>query len=98
MRPDKEKVVDEIWDDERIESFLNKSPMGDERDPDYSTLLYAYRSMRPGDFDRFMVKFVALGKDIDAISNAGATLYRLIEDHRHAGPFREILQRHGASG
>ena len=48
MRPDKTKVVDEIWDDERIDSFLSKQPMGDEP-AEFSLLLNAYRSMRPAD-------------------------------------------------
>ena len=30
MRADKQKVVDEVWDDERIRSFLDKGPMGNE--------------------------------------------------------------------
>ena len=98
MRPDKEKVVDEVWDDDRIDSFLHKSPMGDERSRDYSALLNAYRSMRPGDFERFITRFVALARDLNARSNAGETLLTTIADHRHGAPFREILERHGATG
>jgi len=98
MRPDKEKVVDEVWDDERIESFLSKSPMGEERSQDYSALLYAYRSMRPGDFDRFITRFVALDRDLNARSNSDQTLLTTIAHHRHGEPFREILERHGARG
>jgi hypothetical protein len=96
MRPDKQKVIDEVWDDERIESFLHKPPMGDEKSRDFSALLYAYRSMRPGDFERFLTRFKALGRDLDARSNDGQTLLELIEDHRHGEDFRAILQRHGA--
>ncbi|MGD8829965.1 MAG: PA4642 family protein [Pseudomonadales bacterium] len=98
MRPDKEKVVDEVWDDARIESFLHKSAMGDEQSRDYSALLNAYRSMRPEDFERFITRFVALDRDLDARSNAGQTLLATIADHRHGTPFRDILRRHGASG
>jgi len=98
MRPDKEKVVDEIWDDERIDSFLNKLPMGAESNPDYSMLLNAYRSMRPADFARFCDKFAASGHDVNARSNDGLTLLDTIADHRQATPFREILIAHGALG
>ena len=45
MRADKAKVINEIWDDARIDSFLNKGPMGDEP-AGFSQLLFAYRSMR----------------------------------------------------
>jgi hypothetical protein len=95
MRPDKEKVIDEVWDDERIEDFLDKAPMGEERSRDYSTLLHAYRSMRPADFERFIDRFVALKWDLDARSNADETLLETIRNHRHAGPFIEILEKHG---
>lgn len=94
MRPDKAKVVDEIWDDARIESFLSKTPMGTEQSQDYSALLYAYRSMRPGDFERFIDKFVALNRDVNALSNDGKTLYDTISGHRHANPFCELLTPH----
>ncbi len=97
MRPDKKKVVDEEWDDERIEEFLAKSPMGDERSGDYSALLNAYRSMRPEDFQRFIDRFIALGRDLNAQGNDGQTLLGLIAQHRHSEPFRDILRRHGAA-
>jgi hypothetical protein len=97
MRPDKQKVIDEVWDDERIEGFLHKTPMGDERDRDFSTLLNAYRSMRPGDFERFIDRFQALGGNLDARSNDGQTLLELIAGHRHGVDFRDILLRHGAT-
>ena len=96
MRPDKEKVVDEVWDDERIEGFLDKAPMGDERSRDFSALLYAYRSMRPDDFERFIRRFVDLKRDLNAKSNADQTLLSILAEHRHGGPFREILERYGA--
>ena len=98
MRPDKQKVVDEVWDDERIESFLDKTPMGDEQSRDYSCLLYAYRSMRAGDFERFLDKFTALDRDLNARSNSGETLLETIAGHRHGEPFRVLLTKYGASG
>ena len=52
MRPDKAKVVDEVWDDARIDEYLTKQAMGGESVA-FSLLLNAYRSMRPADFERF---------------------------------------------
>ena len=97
MRPDKQKVIDEVWDDERIEGFLHKTPMGDEKNRDFSALLNAYRSMRPADFERFVARFKALDRDLNATSNDGQTLLQLISTHRHGADFREILLRHGAT-
>ena len=90
MRPDKAKVVDEVWDDERIASFLDKGPMGDEA-AEFSTLLHAYRSMRAEDFARFIEQFTQAGGRVDAKSNNGRTLAEVIERHAKAGPFKEIL-------
>lgn len=98
MRPDKEKVIDEIWDDERIDSFLQKLPMGAETSADYSILLNAYRSMRPADFERFLAKFTGSGRDVNARSIEGLSLLDTIAGHRLATPFREILVAHGAEG
>ncbi len=95
MRPDKKKVVDEVWDDARIDSFLDKQSMGDEA-ADYSILLNAYRSMRPEDFARFLPRFVSSGRSVEALSSKGETLASVIAAHRHSGPFLEALRSAGA--
>jgi len=92
VRPDKKKVVDEVWDDARIRSFLDKAPLGPGVDPDFSALLYAYRSMRPEDFRVFIDYFQQAGRNLEAKGDAGETLSELIAAHRHAGPFRRIIE------
>jgi len=94
LRPDKQKVIDEVWDGARVESFLHKPPMGEEP-ADYSVLLNAYRAMRPGDFERFMGMYAAAGRDPAARSRSGETLRDTIAGHRHAAPFLAILDRAG---
>ncbi len=91
MRPDKKAIVDEVWDDARIEGFLHKPPMGDRENPDFSILLYAYRSMRVEDFARFLPLFKAAGYDLDARGRDGQTLRELLLSHRKAAPFVEVL-------
>ena len=90
MRPDKAKVVDEVWDDARIESFLEKENMGTESD-DFSRLLHAYRSMRVEDFERFLSRFKAQGGDPSAKSSDGRSLSEIIGSHRKAEPFLRLL-------
>jgi hypothetical protein len=90
VRPDKQKVVDEVWDDARVEGFLDKLPMGEEN-PEFSVLLNAYRAMRPDDFERFVALYRASGRDLRARDRAGRTLLETLETHRHAEPFRQIL-------
>ena len=92
MRPDKQKVVDEVWDQARIRGFLDKAPLGDGVDADFSALLYAYRSMRPEDFAVFIDYFQEAGRNLDARGEAGETLAEVIAAHRRAGPFRRILR------
>ncbi len=92
MRPDKAKVVDEVWDDARIESFLDKGAMGVE-DAEFSQLLHAYRSMRVDDFQRFISKFKARGGRVDAADRQGRTLAQVIAKHSKAAAFIDILQQ-----
>ena len=93
MRPDKAKVVNEAWDDARIDSFLDKGTMGDEP-AEFSILLNAYRSMRAEDFARFIDKFTARGGNVNAQDHAGRSLLDVIADHAKAAPFRDILSNH----
>ncbi len=93
MRPDKAKVVNEEWDDARIDSFLDKGAMGDEP-AEFSILLHAYRSMRAEDFARFIDKFVTRGGNVSAQDKRGRTLLDTIAEHEKAADFREILSQH----
>lgn len=92
MKADKPTVVDEVWDDDRIRSFLGRPhPVGSGGDADYHTLLRAYRYMRPGDFERFLAFFLQAGGRIDAHDASGRTLADVIRRHRHSAPFVESL-------
>ncbi len=96
MRPDKQKVVDEVWDEARIRGFLDKAPLGENTDPDFSVLLFAYRSMRPEDFRAFIGFFTEADRNINATDENGATLLQLIAEHRKSEDFRDILRAAGA--
>jgi hypothetical protein len=95
-RRDKEKVIDEVWDDDRIRSFLARETGGAGVHADHARLLGAYQGMRAGDFRRFLAMFVADGHDLDAPDARGRSLADVIARHRHAGPFLEALDAHGA--
>ena len=97
MRPDKAKVSDEVFDDDRIRSFLDKSPLGAEPSADFSALLYAYRSMRANDFARFVEFFLADGRDLSARNRQGQTVADIIAEHRHGKDFLQVLAQHGAA-
>ena len=95
MRKDKDKVLDEVWDDERVRSFLSvRSHSGDS--DDFHCLMRAYQSMREDDFRRFLVFFTADGRDVNATSAMGETVLSVIKEHRLSGGFASALADFGA--
>ena len=96
-RPDKEKVIDEQWTDERIRSFLNTEPPSQTGvvapgDPDYYVLLRAYQAMRVEDFKKFLDFFVSDGGNVEATGPQGRTLIDYIQNHRKAQSFISALK------
>lgn len=91
--PSQPSVTDEVWDDERIRSFLDIEP-GDSESADHHVLLKAYRGMRPEDFERFLKFFVEAGRDLDATDKSGRTLWEIIATHRHGAPFIEARKQY----
>ena len=99
MRKDKQKVLDEVWDDDRVRSFLGKtvptqSGTSFPGDPDFYVLRNAYQSMRPEDFGRFLAFYRAEGRDVCARDGHGRTLAEAIAGHAKAAPFVELLNAH----
>jgi hypothetical protein len=96
MRPDKKSITDEVWDDERVRSFLAPQPRQGSDEPDFTLLLNAYRGMRPDDFARFVGFFRQAGHDLDARNESGQTLVDFIAPHRHGATFIDIMVAAGA--
>jgi hypothetical protein len=91
MRKDKEKVVDEVWTEEHVKSFLNvKSHDGS--DEDFHMLLKAYQSMRASDFELFVSFFCNDGRDMNKAGKDGRTVLDIISTHRHGAQYAEILR------
>ena len=78
MRPDKKIITDEVWDDQRVKSFLAPRPPQGADSPDFVLLLNAYRAMRVDDFARFIRFFVEERHDLNAPNEAGQTFVELI--------------------
>ena len=99
MKKDKQKVIDEVWDDDRVRSFLDKSVPRQSNapfpgDPDFYVLRHAYQSMRAVDFDRFLGFYQADGRDVRARDDKGRTLAQAIAGHANSGRFVESLNAH----
>ncbi|MEX0941621.1 MAG: PA4642 family protein [Pseudomonadales bacterium] len=90
--PSQPSVTDEVWDDDRVKSFLAIEPYGDES-ADFHVLLKAYRGMRPNDFERFLKFFIAAGRDVNARDKQGRTLWNIIVDHRQGADFVAIMKK-----
>jgi hypothetical protein len=96
MRKDKEKVLDEVWTEDHVRSFLDFRPY-DGSDPDFHVLLKAYQSMRASDFELFVGFFLAQGRDINATGRDGRSVLAIVSEHRRSTEYRDILQRAGAT-
>lgn len=93
--PSQPKVEGEEWSDERIKAFLDLKPL-DETHPDYHVLIEAYQYMVPEFFARFIGFFVAAGRDINALSPAGETLFTRLSQHKKSAAYLVILSANGA--
>jgi hypothetical protein len=95
MKKDKEKVLDEVWTEERVKNFLTVTSH-DEVVEDFHMLLKAYQSMRASDFAKFVDYFTAEGRDVNARNPGGETVLSIVNQHRNSGEYGEILRSAGA--
>ncbi|MCB1691793.1 MAG: PA4642 family protein [Pseudomonadales bacterium] len=90
--PSQPSVTDEVWDDERIKSFLEMEPSAG-LSADFHVLQKAYRGMRPDDFERFLTFYIEAGRDVDATDPDGRTLWEIIAKHRQGQEFVAIKEK-----
>ena len=90
--PSQPQVTDEVWDDDRVKSFLKVEAYNG--DADFHILMRAYRGMRPADFERFIPFFVDANHDLDATDDRGRTLWSIIEGHRQGADFIALRKKH----
>lgn len=96
LKKDKAKVLDEVWTEDRVHSFLDLQP-AEGVDADFHVLLKAYQSMRVSDFELFIGFFQAAGRDINAKNPAGQTLLDIVSQHRNSSEFAAALTAAGAT-
>lgn len=85
----------EEWNDERVKSYLNRQPPAGES-ADFNVLYNAYKHMRANDFERFLVYFLAEGRDINAQNPDGKTMLDLAKEHPTSAEFVAVLTASGA--
>jgi hypothetical protein len=95
MRKDKEKVLDEVWTEQHVRSFLNVRSH-DGTDEDFHMLLKAYQSMRASDFELFVQFFRDENRNLNAVGRDGRTVLEIVSTHRHGTEYSDILKSAGA--
>ncbi len=95
LKKDKQKVLGEVFDNERIKSFLQYQAYGD-TNPDYHLLEKAYRGMKAENFATFLTFFNEAGHDINAKNPEGFSFLATIENHTQAEEYIHALKEHGA--
>lgn len=89
-KKDKEKVLDEVWTEDRIRSFLDLLPPAG-MNADFHVLYSAYKSMRLEDFELFLSFFKEAGRDLNAQDTQGRTLAQLASQHRYGTDYANAL-------
>lgn len=95
LKKDKQKVLGESFDDERIKGFLDVSRYGN-LPQDWCALEKAYRGMNAENFATFVGFFVESGKDINITNPQGQTFLQVISEHRNSTDYVEALKAAGA--
>ena len=90
MRKDKEKVLDEVWTEDHVRSFLNFRSY-DNTDEDFHILLKAYQSMRAEDFELFVGFFLAENRNINATDPEGRSVLAIVREHSLGTEYAQIL-------
>ena len=93
-RKDKKQIIGEPMSDEQVQAFLHTLPETGVN-PDYHTLLRAYRSLRAQDFERFVSFFLAEGRDLNAPGPDGTSVLATISAHQQGAEYADILIQAG---
>ena len=85
----------EEWSDERLETFFSLEPSAN-IPADYNILLKAYRGMTAGLFARFILLYIAKGKNINVKLEDNSTFLDLVSEHRKSTAYVTVLEEAGA--
>lgn len=93
LRKDKQKVLGEVFDDDRIRAFLDFQPP-EGVDADFHVLEKAYRGMKAENFATFLGFFIDAGRNVRARNPQGLTLLEIIAYHQRAEDYVAALKAH----
>jgi hypothetical protein len=96
MKKDKLKVIDEVWTEDRVKSFLSVKSY-DGGNEDFHMLMKAYQSMRADNFDEFVQFYLNKSRDINARNADRLSVLDIVREHRNSTEYIEILTKAGAN-
>jgi len=96
LKKDKQKVLGETFDDDRVRTFLEPTSR-EGFDGDYLLLERAYRGMKADNFATFLKFFVEDGHNINAQSPKGQTLLQIADEHKQSSDYVSALKEAGAA-
>ena len=92
QKKDKEKVLDEVWTEDRVISFLDLSaPAG--VNADYHVLYNAYKNMRLENFEQFLGFYKDAGRNFNVADSNGKALIDLIKEHKKSAAYADALAK-----
>jgi hypothetical protein len=96
LKKDKQKILGEVFDDERVKSFLEYlAPEDVSRD--FHLLEKAYRGMNIDNFISFIDFFKQAGYDLNATNPEGLTIVQIMSQHRQGLDYAAAMVTAGAS-
>lgn len=96
LKKDKQKVLGETFDDDRVRSFLEPTSR-EGFDGDYLLLERAYRGMKADNFATFLGFFNDAGHNINAKNPDGQTLLQTVQNHSQGIEYKTALKNAGAN-
>jgi hypothetical protein len=95
LKKDKQKVLGEVFDNERVKSFLDyQPPEGVSRD--FHILEKAYRGMNIDNFISFVDFFKQAGYDLNATNPDGLTMVQIMNQHKQGIDYAQAIINAGA--
>ena len=95
LKKDKQKVLGEVFTDERVKGFLDILPPPGV-DADFHVLEKAYRGMNIDNFATFVGFFIEAGRNLNAAGPDGRSLLQQLETHRLAEEYAAVLKNQNA--
>jgi hypothetical protein len=90
QKKDKAEILDEVWTEERIKSFLDLVPPTGV-DADFHSLHTAYKSMRLDNFEDFVSFFANAKRNFNATNQNNETVLDIIQQHRKGAEYKAVL-------